>query len=187
MKYYDYEKAKQLIEKHKDELACANMGMTGDWHMTAVEVWAGGEYVEPVKGKLAGIEDSYWATPTIRLTFKDGRFMEEPCWIDEATYKARFGKSSEEVTPDAEQLITAVVSQVPRLEMVDAGENALNTKTVAVTPQEFAERMQAIFDRSGVDPERNHMDEDELKDEVLRSLGYGEGVSISENIVKWYA
>ena len=53
-----------------------------------------------------------------------------------------------------------------------------------MTPDEFARRMAAI--ETG-DPDADHGNADDLLCEVLRSLGYGEGVEIFINMPKWYA
>lgn len=44
MKNYDYLKAKRLIEKYKDNLISATLGMHEDWFWTAETVWEEGEY-----------------------------------------------------------------------------------------------------------------------------------------------
>ena len=62
-----------------------------------------------------------------------------------------------------------------------------------MTPEEFAKEMQTIRDefidddRDWNDLEDVHAAMDELMAEVLRSLGYVEGVTIFENTDKWYA
>ena len=60
-----------------------------------------------------------------------------------------------------------------------------------LTPDEFAIAMMQI--KSGVcydriyDEEDQHIDADELMCNVLRSLGYGDGVDIFDDMHKWYA
>lgn len=44
MKYYDYKKARRLIEANKENLSSANLGMHEDWFWTAQPVWEDGEY-----------------------------------------------------------------------------------------------------------------------------------------------
>lgn len=56
-----------------------------------------------------------------------------------------------------------------------------------MTPAEFKERMQKIKDVAGNDKEADHGNADDLLIECLRSLGYGEGCDIYEQIEKWYA
>lgn len=56
-----------------------------------------------------------------------------------------------------------------------------------MTPAEFKELMQKIMIESGYDKEADHENADDLLIECLRSLGYGEGCDIYEQIEKWYA
>lgn len=64
--------------------------------------------------------------------------------------------------------------------------------TPAMTPEEFKERMNEIKpDPSNnfynYDVETSHSKMDDLMCELLRSLGYGEGIDIFEAAEKWYA
>lgn len=52
-------------------------------------------------------------------------------------------------------------------------------------PDEFRDRMAAIFENGK--PEEDHGDADKLLCEVLRSLGYGDGVQEFESGHKWYS
>ncbi len=52
-------------------------------------------------------------------------------------------------------------------------------------PKEFAEKMKAIADER--DTERGHIKMDDLMCELLRSLGYGDGIDIFDDVPKWYA
>ncbi len=54
-----------------------------------------------------------------------------------------------------------------------------------MTPEEFEVKMAQIFDEG--DTEEAHENADALMCEVLKSLGYGEGVEIFEEMPKWYA
>jgi hypothetical protein len=54
-----------------------------------------------------------------------------------------------------------------------------------MTPAEFKERMAQWSGLS--DPDIAHHEADKLLLECLRSLGYGEGCDIYEQIEKWYA
>jgi hypothetical protein len=58
-------------------------------------------------------------------------------------------------------------------------------KPKPITPEEFRNRMETISEN--YDVECGHSDMDDLMCEVLRSLGYGEGVDIFEKAEKWYA
>ena len=62
-----------------------------------------------------------------------------------------------------------------------------------LTPAEFATAMAQIkcgavyaHDRM-YDCEDQHIDADELMCDVLRSLGYGDGIDIFDSMPKWYA
>jgi hypothetical protein len=90
MKYYSLKEAEKIIRKLKragEQIEGAYLGMSGDWSMTSEPVYENGEFI--VKGgvhgtiRLAGITGSMWATPTLRVQFKDGKFSEFPCFIDE--------------------------------------------------------------------------------------------------------
>ena len=55
------------------------------------------------------------------------------------------------------------------------------------TPKEFAEEMEHIKNEYGFDKEMAHSCADDLMCEILRSLGYKEGVKIFDSMDKWYA
>ena len=54
-----------------------------------------------------------------------------------------------------------------------------------MTKEEFKKRMQAIADIR--DAEKGHIEADDLMCELLKDLGYGEGVDIFEGMNRWYA
>ena len=54
-----------------------------------------------------------------------------------------------------------------------------------MTPEEFKEKMKNIWDK--YDEEDGHDLADRLMCDVLRQLGYGEGVEIFEEADKWYS
>ena len=56
-----------------------------------------------------------------------------------------------------------------------------------ITPEEFTKRMQEIHDRYLDDEEVVHSEMDDLMCDLLRELGYGEGVDIFDKTHKWYA
>jgi hypothetical protein len=60
-----------------------------------------------------------------------------------------------------------------------------------LTPEQFAEKMRELFPRPGgmphYDTDAAHAQADRLLCQVLRSLGYGDGVTIFEDADKWYA
>lgn len=67
--------------------------------------------------------------------------------------------------------------------------------TLLLTPEEFAKMMKDISDklvnppecRPYYDKEDAHIEMDYLMCDLLRSLGYGDGVDIFENTDKWWA
>lgn len=59
-----------------------------------------------------------------------------------------------------------------------------------MTPEEFKNRMLEISDQLGknfCDEEITHSEADGLMCDLLRELGYGEGVDVFEDMPKWYA
>ena len=74
MKSYNFNKVKQLIEEHSENLESASLGMHEDWWWTAQTVWENGNYITELNDEttICGICGSRWATPTIKLSFKDG-------------------------------------------------------------------------------------------------------------------
>ena len=46
MKNYDFDKAKQLIEKNRDNLKRASLGMYEDWWWTAETIWEDGNFTK---------------------------------------------------------------------------------------------------------------------------------------------
>lgn len=79
---YDYKKAKEIIESRKNDIEYASLGMREDWNWTAVVIWQDDKYqvdLDTVE-KLAGINGSDWATPTIELVLKNGEEFMMPCY-----------------------------------------------------------------------------------------------------------
>ena len=68
-------------------------------------------------------------------------------------------------------------------------------ETLLLTPEEFTKSMKDISDklvnppkyRSYYDKEDAHMEMDNLMLDLLRALGYGDGVDIFESTDKWYS
>ncbi len=74
MKYYDYKKAKSIIEENKSKgLVEASLGMKEDWYWTAEVIWDNDKYITELKEdiKIAGINGSNWATPVLELFYSD--------------------------------------------------------------------------------------------------------------------
>ena len=88
MKTYDFAKAKQLIEENKDNIESAYLGMSEDWSWTAVAVFKDGEFTMDLdeQPEIAGIKikSSSWATPELRINFKDGNSEEIECFTGES-------------------------------------------------------------------------------------------------------
>ena len=60
-----------------------------------------------------------------------------------------------------------------------------------LTPDEFTTAMQAIYNRiseyyNSYDPSDAHNEADVLMCDLLRSLGYGDGVDIFKKSIRWY-
>ena len=75
MKKYDYKKAYNYIESHKEEISEVSLGIHEDWFWTAEAVWKNGKYEVGLLStnlKIAGIFGSKWATPVMQVEFKDG-------------------------------------------------------------------------------------------------------------------
>lgn len=56
-----------------------------------------------------------------------------------------------------------------------------------ITPAEFERRMAEISEWNKNDPEKSHIDADDLMCEVLDHLGYSAGVAIFKNMRLWYS
>ena len=55
-----------------------------------------------------------------------------------------------------------------------------------ISPKEFAEEMKRIAEES-TDEEKCHIEMDDYICDVLRQLGFGEGVAIFIDTPKWYS
>lgn len=80
---YDPKKALKYIEKNKGKISYVEMGMKEDWFCTAEIVFSDGEYSHDLTGEtvvLLGICGSIWATPIMRVTFKDDTEKDIPCY-----------------------------------------------------------------------------------------------------------
>lgn len=100
MKLYDYTKAKRLIEKNKENLISASLGMLEDWLWTSETIFKDGKFIKELPdnvkeldklskldpeyekyfdSQIMGLYGSVWATPTLKLYFKDGTEKTIPC------------------------------------------------------------------------------------------------------------
>jgi len=59
------------------------------------------------------------------------------------------------------------------------------TRKKRMTKEEFAEKMIEIRDEGDIESRHGHADD--LMCKLLESMGYGEGVKIFYDMVKWYA
>lgn len=111
MKYYDYARAKKLIEENQFNLESASLGMYEDWWWTAKTIYEDGKYKklefkvpdcfnnreERERNKqqevpfIAGIQGSCWATPALELEFKDGTTRMIPCYQGESSGEKPIG------------------------------------------------------------------------------------------------
>lgn len=76
MKYYSKKIIQDYIEAHKDRLTYVEVGMEEDWFWTSEEVWdmETGYHLSASsddKIQVAGISSSYWATPVMKVHYKD--------------------------------------------------------------------------------------------------------------------
>lgn len=88
-KYYDYKKAQQLIKRAFREFPNAesiDLGMKEDWSWTAEEIWKKGEGFQVDLNEesleIAGINCSYWATPTLMVNLGGGLTHSYPCYFE---------------------------------------------------------------------------------------------------------
>lgn len=81
MKKYDFKKAKMIIAANAKNLKTVSMGMYEDWFWTAKTIWEKGKYIKKLNNDtyLGGIQNSYWATPAIKLTFKNNKIKMLEC------------------------------------------------------------------------------------------------------------
>lgn len=87
MKVYDFDLAKRMIQMKSDVLESAALGMAEDWFWTAITVYEGGKFTEELiqgETEIAGISSSFWATPSILLTYNDGREEMIDCYTGES-------------------------------------------------------------------------------------------------------
>ena len=54
-----------------------------------------------------------------------------------------------------------------------------------MTPEEFAKAMRKLA--NGDDTEDSHFEADQIMCDILRALGYGEGVKVFREMKRWYA
>lgn len=89
MRFYDFAKAKKIIEESKKKVVSADFGMEGDWSWTAETIYEDGQFnIAPTddnKVVIAGIKGSVWAVPLLELNYDDGTSEQMPCFYGEKT------------------------------------------------------------------------------------------------------
>lgn len=73
------------------------------------------------------------------------------------------------------------------LSINNASEPEEDSNDAPVTPEEFAAEMRRLYEEEGDDEESVHSYMDIAMCDLLRRLGYGDGVTIFESTPKWYA
>ncbi|CQR51438.1 hypothetical protein [Paenibacillus riograndensis] len=92
MKAYDFQKAKLLIEQDREQIQEAALGMYEDWFWTAEEVFNDQEgFVRDLETVelIGGINESSWATPCLRITYRDGNESCIGCFKDDGSPSER--------------------------------------------------------------------------------------------------
>lgn len=75
IKYYNFKKAERLINRKQKKLLTAQLGIDENWYESSDVVW------EPICGftadfkkhKIMGVKGSFWGSPILVLTYKDGK------------------------------------------------------------------------------------------------------------------
>ena len=106
MKYYSYDIIKDFFDEHKDEIKALYIGMAEDWTQTCSKFTSGFDYQIIKKGwhlYVRGIPGSLWATPVMKVVYKNGLEEILPCWFEEgekiseekvAFCKVKYGEDS---------------------------------------------------------------------------------------------
>ena len=75
MKKYDFKNVKKFCQKYSDHIDSVQLGMQEDWYWTAETIYEEGTFKVNLDDKnldIAGIFSSDWATPSMKVDFKDG-------------------------------------------------------------------------------------------------------------------
>lgn len=88
MKKYNTKFIKDYIEKNRDKIDTVSCGMREDWGWTADTVYENGEFKKGLQWnsgsiEIMGISGSYWATPVMNVTFKNGQTKTVECWFSD--------------------------------------------------------------------------------------------------------
>lgn len=87
-KKYDTSFIKNYIEEHKEEIETISCGMREDWSWTEKTVFENGGLSDDFDWNeehisVAGISGSSWATPVMKVEFKDGRTEIVECYVND--------------------------------------------------------------------------------------------------------
>lgn len=107
MKCYDAQKIKNFIESKQDDIDNVDCGMQEDWFWTAQTVYENGDYNVDLSGKtvdIAGIRSSTWATPIMRVDYKNGDYEEVECYYDDGITPDPYKAAMQEQLVRASQL-----------------------------------------------------------------------------------
>ena len=88
MKYYSKKIIQDYIEANKDKLEFVDVGMREDWGWTSGEIWNAEDgydsrFESDDRIEVAGIHGSCWATPVMKVYFKDGDSDIIECYTDD--------------------------------------------------------------------------------------------------------
>lgn len=86
MKSYDAERIKAYIEENKDNIRSVSIGLKEDWSQTNDLCYEDGKFRMNLNRKkltVMGISGSHWATPCMRVTYKDGTSEVLYCFSDD--------------------------------------------------------------------------------------------------------
>jgi len=73
---------------HSDVVESVSIGLIEDWFWTAESAYEDSRIILDFDDKdllIGGIDGSIWATPTMLITYKDGRTEYKDCFVGEST------------------------------------------------------------------------------------------------------
>lgn len=86
LRMYDFTKARSIVQKKWDLIETALLGIHEDWFWTAEAIMEKGMWTHSLEAgsEIAGIQGSSWATPALKLEYKDGTEEFIECFNGEA-------------------------------------------------------------------------------------------------------
>jgi hypothetical protein len=84
MKKYSAEILRQVIESEGGNIDTITLGMREDWGATASVIYRAGKLVTRLGKNVvrnAGISGSIWATPIMKIKYKDGKTELKDCYF----------------------------------------------------------------------------------------------------------